>query len=75
MQHLSPGRTRDNPVMDIVPQANKSLSLSLSLSPRLSRRALCVLSLCASDLAVNSQYLLPHSVHLLVAEMPTPGET
>ena len=29
-QRLSPGRARDHPVMDIVP--NKALSLSLSLS-------------------------------------------
>jgi len=32
MQRLSPGRARDHPVMDIVPNNALSLSLSLSLS-------------------------------------------
>ena len=33
MQRLSPGRARDHPVMDIVPNKALSLSLSLSLVP------------------------------------------
>ena len=36
MQRLSPGRARDHPVMDIIP--NKALSLSLSLSLSRNRR-------------------------------------
>ena len=50
MQRLSPGRARDHPVMEIVP--NKALSLSLSLS----------LSLCTSPLVFGGFAFLPFSL-------------
>jgi len=42
MQRLSPGRARDHPVMDIVPNKVLSLSLSLLLPPL--RRRVSLLS-------------------------------
>ena len=41
MQRLSPGRARDHPVMEIVPNKALSLSLSLSLSQLLGTSSSC----------------------------------
>ena len=56
MQRLSPGRVRDHPVMDIIP--NKALSLSLSLSLSLETAASLELRL-----SMRTRELADHGVH------------